>query len=680
MGKVIRTSASRIPVFPEPLRNPSENRSPADHTDHYNPAKSLVSTGQEPFDKDGTPLFQGSIIFCNGYLSDPVKNIGANANAIMDFNPDEDRWYVFRGANADESNPADDEDIFTPGELNGRLPEAQREDPKQADRLMQLNRGGFTKENIKQMIWAKDPRPVFSYGPAEWSWGYWNMKSNQYNGTNTYASYFNAQGNEYFINGSHGLGSGAAHRIDHGVLQGYRWAATSWGILDRKSFDGVSDPAFKEILKGYTPPYRPVTVLGHSQGCACAAGVVLGILNYAAKLGWEQVPVNILFLSPNQPVGLTGEEYQNFLAWKKDYLQVDKTVLTLWNKDPAKNARSYIDGLAGLFNETYNKLRHEEGIYEHLKKITGNWEAYKSRSVQFDFTNDRGDPVIRCGDIPGISSACDPRGDCTLLSFEVYPLGTDLEKTVASKADKKQFLVYDVDGQTHLGYLFLPPFIANRRIEFDDWEEQVWTDYEVLVMDYARSFLRYLKLKHYYAAACGRGFDPGAVTSLNATLKGLYVKKLKEVASSLSGLYQRFFAPAVGTRKMDLHTVVYCNYIASLVDYAALQEADLYAHFSPVPLLTNRKILDDWNYERDTIGVTTNIWERILKVGGKKFYRVEKKRIENDKHDRYIYERLDFRNDSEAIKKETCSQKKSIPTSAGDTDYINNLIKKYSKK
>lgn len=685
MGKIVRTSANRIPVFPAPAGSPAgfQNRPVADHTYHYSPVKSLVSTGQEPFDKERTPQFQGYIIFCNGYLSDPVKNIGANINAIMDTNPDQDQWYMFKGSNADEQNAADDGDIFTPVELDARIPAAQRQDPQQADQLLQQGKGGFSRKNIREAILKKTPGPVFSYGRAEWSWGYWNKKSNQYNGSNTYASYFNAQGNEYFINGSHGLGSDAAHRIDHGIVLGYRWAATSWGILDRKSFDAIRDETFSAFLKSYTPAYRPVTIVGHSQGSACAAGVVLGILNYAYRQGWEQIPVNIIFLGSHQPVNLTGREYQNLLWWKKRYLQVDKSVLTFFKKDPSKNTTSYIDGLADLFNETYNKLQHEEGIYEHLKKITGDWDAYKSRAVQFDFTNDRGDPVTRCGDIPGIDSACDPQGDWTLLSFEVYPRGTDLKGTVSDMGNKKRIPVYDA-GAEYLGDLFLPSFIANRRIEFNDWEEQVWTDYETLAMDYARCFLRYHRLKQYYYEKYGETFDPyngsTAVASLDATVHGCYAQELEWVKTPLVLLYQRFFAASAKSLKADVQWIVGYHYIAALLEYAALQEADLYAHFSPVPLLTNKKILDDWHYERDTIGVTTNIWERILKVGGKRFYRIEKDRGLDDKLKRYLYNKIDNKEDVTAIRKLVKENEKFIRTSVGYTQYINSIVKnKYDK-
>jgi len=680
MGKILRSPASRIPVQPAPAPHQAafENRPPADHTYYYTPVKSLVSTGQEPFKKEGVPLFQGAIIFCNGYLSDPVKNIGANINAIMDTDPDQDRWFVLKGANADEGVPASDEDIFTPEELEARMPESQRQEPEQADRLMKQQRGGFSKQNIRESVLKKELRPVFSYGQAEWSWGYWNKKSNQYNGSNTYASYFNARGNEYFINGSHGLGSDAAHRIDHGILLGYRWAATSWGILDKKSFDAITEAAFKEILKGYTPPYRPVTIVGHSQGSACAAGVVLGILNYAHKLGWERIPVNIIFLGSHQPVNLTGEEYRNLLRWKKDYLQIDRSVLTFFKKDPAKNTTSYIDGLADLFNTAYDKLEHEEGIYEHLKKITGDWQAYKSRAVQFDFTNDRGDPVTRCGDIPEVDSACDPRGDWTLLSFEVYPRGTNLGKTVSGIGDKKQIPVCDVDGHTLLGDLFLPPFIANRRIEFRDWNEQVWTDYETLAKDYARSFLRYHQLKRYYSEKYNEVFDPykgvTAVASLDATVHGIYAKEMQVVKSSLTQLYRRFFLTAGVVNRQHARFAVAYNYIAALMDYAALQEADLYAHFSPVALCTNKKILDDWSYARDTIGVKTNIWERILKVGGERFYRIEKDKIKDDNWGRYLYDKIDSEEDKGRIEKLVKEIKRFISTSTGYSAYINAII------
>lgn len=250
--------------------------------------------------------------------------------------------------------------------------------------------------------------------------------------------------------------------------------------------------------------------------------------------------------------------------------------------------------------------------------------------------------------------------------------------------DKKRIPVFDVDEQALLGDLFLPPFIANRRIEFKDWEEQVWTDYETLAKDYARSFLRYLRLKQDYYKKFGEPFDPDkgktAVASLDATLHGLYAKKVKMVTGSLKWLYQQFFAPAAAVIRQDAAFVVGYNYIAALMDYAALQEADLYAHFSPVPLLTNKKILDDWNYERDTIGVKANIWERILKVGGEKFYRIEKDRKKNDKWERYIYDQIDAQSDSAEIILQAEKREKFIMTSVADTDYIINVIEKYYKE
>ena len=112
---------------------------------------------------------------------------------------------------------------------------------------------------------------------------------------------------------------------------------------------------------------------------------------------------------------------------------------------------------------------------------------------------------------------------------------------------------------------------------------------------------------------------------------------------------------------------VHNNYINYLNGYAALQNAQLYAHFAPVAWIGNKKILSD--FPDDDYG-KISIFDRICKAGKDIFYRIdfggEKGSTTSNEEKR------------EKIKKQFKKmQKRLISTAVGNTDYIKNVIKAY---
>ena len=118
-------------------------------------------------------------------------------------------------------------------------------------------------------------------------------------------------------------------------------------------------------------------------------------------------------------------------------------------------------------------------------------------------------------------------------------------------------------------------------------------------------------------------------------------------------------------------------YELMLKKYAALQAADLYAHFSPVGLINHKKVLSDFTgYSGDSIGVTSSIWDRIKTVGEDRFYRVEydpnpqkskemKDTEKREKDKKYVEE-----NGMELL----------IDTAIADSDYVKNVVEAFVNK
>ncbi|WP_373516789.1 DUF4280 domain-containing protein [Pricia sp.] len=575
----------------------------------------LVGTGREESELDEKyPELKGEIIFANGYLSD---SLGGALNALKDLNPDEASPGLHRGWNANENDPLDESNILLDSELDRAitltLEEIEKERKEKERKIV------FSEEktiryplsisplipplknitvNIPE-ISATLPKqsktiPVLTQQELKMIfWGYWNEIGNHRRGSKTYASYFNAEKNEHFLNGSHGLGSNAAHRLDHGIAQGYQWAMHQWEIIPKEEVDETKEKV--PYIESYSPAYKPLTLVMHSQGNAPGVGFALGAMKYANELGWEQIPLNLIFLGVHQPQGLWDDEYKKLLKAKNLYFTANHDFWDAgpwilwpenWKKD--RNIYKYMSALSELFSAKHNKLRHQRGIYEHLKAIT-DFDALKERSVQFTFANDHGDIVCRDGDIPEIDSACNPKTDTTLFSAEFFR-----KKVPASYAsDQNKKVIALKDG----GFVVIPPYSAVPRLEAQEINGKVvihddWTDYRGIAIDWGNAMFRFRSLKKEHEKQQGRKIDLGDI---------------------FNPIKQGYAFATWAALKMA--------YFQTIYHYGRLQVADLYAHFSPVEFIHNETILNGPGFD-DGLG-NQNIWERIKKVGEKKFYRVE---------------------------------------------------------
>ena len=98
-----------------------------------------------------------------------------------------------------------------------------------------------------------------------------------------------------------------------------------------------------------------------------------------------------------------------------------------------------------------------------------------------------------------------------------------------------------------------------------------------------------------------------------------------------------------------------------------LQEAQLYAHFSPVALIHHPRVLSD--FPSDDLG-KTSIWERIKKAGEQTFYRV----IFDDEEGTGEELSPEQKRTKEKEYVEGKGKDQLISTSIGDTPYIRNVI------
>lgn len=600
-----------------------------------------VSTGEE--DKEietALPKLEGEIIFVNGFHSDVFENAEHTLqNSILDIDPDNtDHKHYKQGESVNERNRADENDIFTNEDLEKELPDNER-----------------TEEDIEKAINRKKLSTRFSFNNGVGKfWGYWNQKANQYEGADMYARFFNAYRNDHYINGSHGLGSNAAHRIDHGIALGYLWAKGNWGIwaADSSIFnDGA------EAFKRFTPVYRPITIVAHSHGSAVGAGVSIGIMYYALEMKWDSIPLNIIFLGTHQPQNLTGRQYHEFLERKVDYYEVDKTFPNIGCEKEAHSLK-FLNGLAEIFDTKRNKVKHERGIYEHLKEILNGWEAYTERCVQFTFANDRGDLVTRDGDIPDIQSACNPKVDESLFCAE-YMTPDNLESS-----DKK--IISTAQG----GYLVLSTHIANRRFEFNhlkkDADEKLkkegeeWGNFESVALYWADAFEEYKIQKAKFESLFGETYQYTNIVADRYRRISQWFDEKNPFADDRTEREEEY------KKAYNKVTDAYEN---MLLKYASLQQACLYAHFAPVSLINHGKLISD--IPDDGLG-TESIAQRIAEAGKDKFYRVEYD--SNPREVEKMSSKDKRRKETDYVNR---NSEKLIITSIVDTDYIKNVIKAY---
>ncbi|MDR3340732.1 MAG: hypothetical protein LBT25_11705 [Candidatus Symbiothrix sp.] len=378
----------------------------------HTPYKSFVGTGSTPLNLERLePEFRGHIIFINGYISDWFDNFGSTIyDAIMDKLPERDEGFNGgRNANMDQWDAPEDrykevansEDEVSAKEDSDTKGESTNEETD------------FNKKNRAGQWWqfwdGKDNK-------QHSLWDYWNKKENLFRFSLVYAEYFKSRGNVYYINGSHGLESEATFRMDSGFSQGYAWAKENSPLIGKKAYD----KNIKKIPWLQSSEYVPITLVLHSQGNAKGLGVAKGIMAWFLEQGWKKMALNIVMLSVHQNLKLTGPEYTSFLQKKQEML-ADKPLLN-W--------------LSHLFAGKHNKLEKSTGIDEYSSAFfnLSTWKDIKKRAVQFTFANDRGDLIMRMGDISGIANACNTNNMTNLFPFTVddsgnitYPQGRILD-------------------------------------------------------------------------------------------------------------------------------------------------------------------------------------------------------------------------------------------------------------
>ncbi|WP_051285049.1 DUF4280 domain-containing protein [Aequorivita capsosiphonis] len=632
-----------------------------------NSGQKLAGTGKEETELDKKyAKLQGEIIFVNGYFS-PAW--GGRLNAIFDIHPDKDKPEWFRSHNTNEANRIDEKDYLTDVQLDeiNNMTEAEIE----ADRKNKAYKLPFKVPKGIEYMETTVPFPITGFpsipmpplhikipyvkwGPKyidkssdlkpipqltqkeikDLYWGYWNKLGNKMKATENYAEYFNAAHNEHFVNGSHGLGSNAAHRIDHGIALGYHWAKHNWHIKTKTEVDDGKEE--QPYIESDSPNYRPITIVMHSQGNAPGVGIALGILKYAKEKEWEQIPLNLIYLGVHQPKNLWEEEYEAYINAKVKYYGVNKNFWDGYINSPFlkedKKVEGFLNGLSELFDPKYHKLRHKRGIYEHLWEIT-DFQALAERAVQFTFTNDRGDLVSVDGDIPYISSACNPIPDNTLYSVEFFAKAIPEDYPTVQG---KEIINLEAGGS-----LVIPPYAAIPRLEAveDPTEDDgvridPWEDYRSVATDWGNAYSNFNQF----------------VVSKNMTFLD-YLFPVKK--------YLEYRSDKIKAKRLHRH---------ALYSYGRIQEADLYAHFSPVEFILDDKLLKTDDF-KDALG-DENIWDRLKKLGGDRFYRVE-----YDKDPNEMSEEEKRMNEKTYV--EGKGLERMIMTSISENEYVTNVLKAY---
>ena len=173
-----------------------------------------------------------------------------------------------------------------------------------------------------------------------------------------------------------------------------------------------------------------------------------------------------------------------------------------------------------------------------------------------------------------------------------------------------------------------------------------------------------------YETHANEKFDPEDIFGLVSGGEGRRIK-LKESIIKHQKKIKNLKNENSSKEKRWYHKIAILSYKVMLLNYAAIQQADLYAHFSPVGLVNHTKFLKDKNGDfNDQYGDDT-ILDRIFKAGNDRFYRME-------------YGKVKLTDDQKREKeKEEIEGKlsvKLIDTSIADTEYINNVVQAYVYK
>lgn len=565
------------------------------------------------------PELKGEIIFCNGYNSGAF---GGATNAIFDYTvgTEEKPWYGSDGDNAHHEN----HEINTDGTITPVQPGHLDDDMMDAD---EVNKAEKMPEKETSIGIGVSPFPPYIIPKSKIKdtpykteltkfKGYWNDYRNFSEAIDLYTTFFNAEKRDHYINGSHGMGSPAWERECHGITQGYYWAVKHWKL---KTKDEVEKEKEKNPnAESYSPAYRPLTFVGHSEGCAVAVGACLGAMYYAAEKGWDEVAVNLVLLGVHQPVRLWSDEpynanrkqvgdyqtdYNTYKWFKTEVLEVGGDSPRMYQEiiNKAMEIESaltpFSPATAHIFTSDRNKQRY--GIDEWTNKIIGtdSWNILKKRAVQFTFSNDKGDTVMIDGDIPGIANARSNEDNTYILGWRkwynesVGTGGLSPNSDFSIKVDN--FGVGSMNTRIQVSKTNNPEFKATyRKTTYESWVNE---------------FFQYHKVFKQSAFA--------------------YEKKYKE-AWTTGEVYLKDNLILTNANKALEYAKVADNHTDMMARYVWMHHIELEAHFAPVGFLNRPEIFNLKDGKRNPLwpedeGKT--IWHRILKTSEKKgdiFYRV----------------------------------------------------------
>lgn len=502
------------------------------------------------------PILNGDVIFCNGYISSPNKNPSSYLNVIMDKVPDDVTQKPYRGVNMSEKKITDAEDIMTNDELEFI--------DRQGGGTLYSDKNYKNTEYFRWMFAAKQQFEGY------WE-GYDNVSKKRY--SQVFKDYFHARGNAHFINGSHGLQSSGAHRVEHGIAQGYAWARQKWNIKEKKEVDKAKGKNPGAL--SYSPQYKPVTIVGHSQGAAIAAGVSLGILYYAYEMGWEEAPVNLLFLGTHQPQGLYGMDYERF---KRYYFE---DFINEW----------VLEWVADIF--TKEKLHQNQGIYEKMNELLGDssWGGLIKRAVQFTFPNDRALFVTRMGDIPYVKNACNEKDNLYVESWGYY-----------AGSSREGFFEEE-------GYHF-PKRLLDKAFTPDGTPDDKAPTFRQCVKKYWDAYYHYKKYRDEVKADPSKKYAPASlpIPQISSILPFWFKDIMMRSIARVEGIKQQAY----------MKSELYRRKLHALLAFAKVHEMELQAHFAPVGLMFNKGTLSAWEQYQDQ-----TIWDRIRETGKDVFYKVQ---------------------------------------------------------
>ncbi|MDR2235542.1 MAG: hypothetical protein LBE92_05425 [Chryseobacterium sp.] len=555
------------------------------------------------------PVLKGEVIFCNGFHSSPIGAVNAALNVTIGIEP------------KNKNLPDGENTHHIPGDM-------QTHDTKTPVRPGSLDEDILSSDEVVNNEISPQEKAEFKYFPYPHESkskteanetlhkfkGYWNDNSNKKQAVDLYTTYFNAEKRDNYINGSHGMGSPAWERECHGITLGYYWAKKNWKLKTKEEVEKEKEK--NPNAESYSPHYRPLTFVGHSEGAAVAVGACIGTMYYAAERGWDEMAINLILLGIHQPVALWSEElydnnrkqtgnyltdYNTYKWFKKEVLEVtgDSPRLInelLANLRKVENALTpYGPALAHIFTKDRNKQKY--GIDEWTAELLGtdNWNKLKKRAVQFTFANDRADTVMLDGDIPGIANAKGDEDDSTLFGWSKW---ADI-KIPGGLSPNSDFTINITDFGK--GYM-------NTRIKVNNDNPETVNYMKTTYESWANEFCIYHKK-----------FKNSAVR---------YEKKYKEPWTS-GEVYLDKNIILTNTDKAFDYAKTADAHRDMMARYVWMHHVELEAHFAPVGFINRSEIFnlpnesgrDEVNWPR---AEGNTIWDRILKTAENKgdlFYR-----------------------------------------------------------